>query len=99
MFYEGNVNDVIERNGVLWVATGEGIVTIDSASGAILPELLPSFLKSLTTDLLAMDNNGRIWGGSEQRIWRFESISGEFIQYGSEWMTNGEHDSQLVDMN
>ena len=99
LFYEGNVNDVIERNGVLWVATDEGIVTIDSASGAILPELLPSFLKSLTTDLLAMDNNGRIWGGSEQRIWRFESSSGEFIQYGSEWMTNGEHDSQLVDMN
>ncbi|MBU2896433.1 AraC family transcriptional regulator [Vibrio hepatarius] len=99
LFYGGNVNDIIEHNGKLWVATDEGIISIDGMSGTLLSDRLPSFLKSLTADLLAIDHHGRIWGASEQRIWRFEASNGEFIQYGSEWMTNGEQGGRLLHIN
>lgn len=95
MLFEGKIKDVVEHNGVLWLATDENIVGIDSSSGDILSDGFPSFFNNLSADLLTIDVQGRIWGASVDRIWRLNISNGELLQFGSDWMSHRDQDSQL----
>ncbi|WFB47388.1 AraC family transcriptional regulator [Vibrio coralliilyticus] len=98
LLYKGRVNDVIEHNGVLWLATENGIICIDSVSGTVIADRLPNFLKTSSVELLELDNNGRIWGASDHKLWRFDTQSRELMQYGSEWMLNKYLPAQVTQM-
>ncbi|WP_341664956.1 helix-turn-helix domain-containing protein [Vibrio sp.] len=98
LVFEGQVNDAVELNGTLWVTTDKGVLSLDSSSGAQLRGELPIFMQALSADLLAIDQDEGIWGADENRIWRYDTVSGELLQFASEWMTNGKPHAQLNHM-
>ncbi|MYM59807.1 helix-turn-helix domain-containing protein [Vibrio sp. OCN044] len=98
LVFEGQVNDAVELNETLWLATDEGVLSLDISSGSLLRDELPSFMQTISADLLVIDRNEGIWGADEKRIWRYDTVNGELLQFASEWMTNGELDTQLNDM-
>ncbi|MCG9679566.1 helix-turn-helix domain-containing protein [Vibrio sp. Isolate24] len=98
LVYKGRVNNVIEHNGTLWLATDNGIICIDSVSGALLKDSLPNFLKTSSVELLELDKQGRVWGASDHKLWRFDTNNRELVQYGSDWMLNQYLPAQLTQM-
>ncbi|WP_241577088.1 helix-turn-helix domain-containing protein [Vibrio neptunius] len=96
--YKGKVNDLIEQNGVLWLATENGIVSVDSASGAVISSRLPNLLNNSSVKLLELDSQGRLWGASDLKLWRYDIKSRQLIQYGSEWILNKHLPTQLTQM-
>ncbi|MDN3683645.1 hypothetical protein QW180_03930 [Vibrio sinaloensis] len=46
LLYRGKVHDLVEINGVLWLATDEGIKCIDAVTGEMIDDSeLPLYLK------------------------------------------------------
>ncbi|KHA59135.1 AraC family transcriptional regulator [Vibrio variabilis] len=99
LFYRGKVHDLVEHNGVLWLATNNGIVCVDSMTGQVIKDdNLPIYLKSFPTKLLELDGKGLLWGASDQQLWSYEMTTNALTQYGSEWMIKRYLPAQLTQM-
>ncbi|WP_260259469.1 helix-turn-helix domain-containing protein [Vibrio intestinalis] len=89
--YKGKVNDVLEWQGNVWIATNQGIICIDLATGYVVKDdKLPLLLKSSTVEFLEVDKAGNIWGADESHLWSYHVKSGALVEFGSEWM-QGKH--------
>lgn len=98
LIYQGKVHDFEESNGVLWLATDQGIVCIDSDSGEVIDDSLPRFLKDNSVRFVELDNQNVVWGASQKQVWSYDLSSGNLTQYGSEWMIDKYLPAQLTHM-
>ncbi len=86
--YAGAVNDLSERSGILWLATEQGVVALDSASAEPLP--LPAELNMLSVQFIEADSKGLVWGLSSGKLWSYDTRSGYVHQLGQHWLTQSE---------
>lgn len=98
LVYRGRVNDLVEINGVLWLATEEGIQCIDAVTGKPLKDKLPIFLKSTPIRFIELDSKKQLWGASENQLWSYNLESNKLTQFGSEWMLKKYLPAQLTQM-
>jgi len=98
LVYKGKVHDIEENNGVLWVATDEGIVCINSDSGEIIDDSLPRFLKETSVRFIELDEKNVVWGASQKQLWSYNLSTRKLTQYGSEWMIEKYLPAQLTHM-
>lgn len=98
LVYRGRVNDLAEINGVLWLATEEGIQCIDAVTGKPLKDKLPIFLKSTPIRFIELDSKNQLWGASENQLWSYNLESNKLTQFGSEWMLKKYLPAQLTQM-
>tara|TARA_Y100001956_G_scaffold80968_1_gene97310 strand:+ start:2869 stop:6147 length:3279 start_codon:yes stop_codon:yes gene_type:complete len=99
LVYRGRVYDVVEFNGVLWLATDEGIKCIDAVTGKPLDDSqLPLFLKSSSIRFIELDSKNQLWGASDKQLWSFQPSTNKLTQYGSEWMIKKYLPAQLTQM-
>lgn len=97
-FYTGNVYDVEEHDGILWLATDQGVVCVDAKTGQPIDDDLPSFLKSTRVRFVEFNHKGTLWGASETYLWSYELASKKLTQYGSGWMIEKHLPAQLTFM-
>ncbi|RTZ16915.1 helix-turn-helix domain-containing protein [Vibrio aquaticus] len=95
--FNGKVHDIEDRDGVLWLATDDGIICIDGSSGEIIEDALPPFLKQTRVDFLEMIDR-RVWGASREHLWSYDLDTKKLTQYGSEWMLEKYLPAQLTEM-
>ncbi|WP_225874920.1 helix-turn-helix domain-containing protein [Vibrio atypicus] len=99
LVYRGTVYDLVERDGVVWLATDEGIKCINAVTGEIIADdKLPLFLKSDPIRFIELDQHGVIWGASDSRLWSYHLTSKKLTQYGAEWMIEKYLPAQLTQM-
>ncbi|MCG9748969.1 helix-turn-helix domain-containing protein [Vibrio brasiliensis] len=98
LIYQGNVHDVEEKDGILWLATDQGIVCIDSDSGEVIDDDLPNFLKQTSVRFIEVTQNNIVWGASKNQLWNYNLATGQLIQFGSEWMIKKFLPAQLTHM-
>ncbi|KJY83435.1 AraC family transcriptional regulator [Vibrio galatheae] len=98
LVYRGDVHDIEEHNGVLWLATDEGIVCIEADSGEIIADNLPNFLKTTKVLLIEFNHHNKVWGASETELWSFDLATRQLTQYGSDWMIDKYLPAQLTHM-
>lgn len=99
LIYRGKVHDLVEINGVLWLATDEGIKCIDAITGEVIDDSeLPLYLKSSPIRYIELDDNNQLWGASDKQLWSYQLTTGQLTQYGAEWMIRKYLPAQLTEM-
>lgn len=98
LLYHGKVYDLEEKSGVLWLATDQGIVCIDASTGEVIQDNLPSFLKQTSVRFVEISRGDMVWGASNNQLWSYNLVSGQLIQFGSEWMIEKFLPAQLTHM-
>ncbi|WP_394146432.1 helix-turn-helix domain-containing protein [Vibrio atypicus] len=99
LVYRGKVYDLVERNGIVWIATDEGIKCLDAVTGEVIADdRLPIFLKSAPIRFIEFDGRDVIWGASDTQLWSYHLTSKKLTQYGSEWMIKKYLPAQLTQM-
>jgi len=96
--YRGNVYDLEEHDGVLWLATDDGVVCVSADTGEMIDDDLPSFLKTTHVRFIEFNHHQMLWGASETQLWSFQLGSRKLTQYGSEWMIDKYLPAQLTHM-
>lgn len=98
LVYRGKVHDIEENNGVLWLATDEGIVCINSDSGEVIDDTLPLFLKETSVRYIELDKQNVVWGASKEQLWSYHLSTRKLTQYGAEWMIDKYLPARLTHM-
>lgn len=99
LMYRGTVSDFAESDGVLWLATNQGVRRIDNVTGhAIDDKPMPEFLKTADVRFLQMGKNEVLWGAGDDHLWRYDLKNDQLTQYGSDWMIKKYLPAQLTDM-
>lgn len=96
--YKGKVHDIEEYNGVLWLATDDGIICVDADSGEVIEDSLPLFLKQNAVRFIELDENNVAWGASRSQLWSYNLNTRTLTQFGSEWMIDKYLPAQLTQM-
>lgn len=84
--YKGQVNDFFEKDGLLFLATNQGVVCIDIISGEIVSGKLPNYLKRSPIQYIEAGEGEEIWGASDRELWSYHLQSKALEQYGSDWV-------------
>ncbi|NVD06168.1 helix-turn-helix domain-containing protein [Vibrio sp. JPW-9-11-11] len=86
LIYRGEVNDFEQGDGVLWLATKQGIVCIDAQTGEVINDDLPNSLKQTDVRFIELDPQGLLWGAGDNQLWSYHLSSQRYTSFGSEWM-------------
>ncbi|WP_391089508.1 helix-turn-helix domain-containing protein [Vibrio sp. NH-UV-68] len=98
LVYQGKVNDFEQRDGVLWLATGQGIVGIDAITGERVDTDLPKTLQQSDVRFIEFDEQNLLWGASNNQLWSYHLTSRQYTSFGSEWMIDQYLPAQLTHM-
>lgn len=99
LIHSGWVNDVAEVNGLLWVATPQGLIVFDVLSGERRKGYpLPSLLLNQSISRLAVGNDDSLWGVNGITLWKYTPNSKKLIEYGSSWMSLDFASSRITTM-
>lgn len=99
LVFRGKVHDLVEVDGVVWLATDDGIKCLDSLTGQVMesPEF-PLYLKSSPIRHLELSGDNQLWGESGQQLWSYNLTTGQLTQYGAKWMIRKYLPAQLTEM-
>ncbi|MFW7522902.1 helix-turn-helix domain-containing protein [Vibrio ostreicida] len=98
LFYKGKVNDVLEMGGLVWLATQDEVICIDTQFGRRVAECPPNSIRTLAVEAFAVDKSNGIWGVSTDKIWRYDTVANSLSQYGSQWVQSQYLPAQLTEV-
>ena len=97
LIHRGLVYDLVEADGLLWVATSQGMQVFDAISGERYEDFsLPSLLLEQNTSLLARGNDNSLWGVSDGKLWRYNISSQRVTEYGDSWLSANYPSSRIT---
>ncbi len=88
IIYDKPVNDSVLIGQTLWLARDTGLTALDIKSAKLINPVLPFALTSKKIDRIEADDLGVLWGTSANNLWSFNTITGEFIDYGEQWIVD-----------
>ncbi|WP_348983332.1 AraC family transcriptional regulator [Vibrio sinaloensis] len=98
LVYWGEVNDFEQGDGVLWLATKQGIVCIDEVTGEVIQDDLPNALKQTNVRFIELDQQGLLWGAGDSQLWSYHLGSRSYTSLGSDWMIDQYLPAKLTDL-
>lgn len=83
--YDGRVNDLVEQDGVLWLATEFGLMTYPLNLENTGSLLLVDKRLGQPVQQLEIDSDGVLWGSSKHRLWSYDPTNGELAEFSARW--------------
>lgn len=90
--YSGVVNDALLLDDRLWIATEQGLRLRSFKQHRDLSNLLPFILRHSSIQHLTIDNEGRLWGVSNNQLWSYHPDSQHYTDFGHNWLLDNKQD-------
>nr|WP_246335887.1 helix-turn-helix domain-containing protein [Vibrio marinisediminis] len=85
--FSGTVYSLVEREGMVWLATNQGVVALDAVTGEKLNDApIPQALIDRRVTHLALDRHGDIWVANNENVWRYDVNRRELKVVAEQWM-------------
>jgi len=97
--YSGSVNSIVERDGIVWLATNQGVIALDTITGEKRSDVsIPRALIERKVTHLALGIQGDIWAANTENVWRYSIDSGDLKTVAEHWMIPAYGVSKLKSM-
>ncbi|EGU37091.1 AraC/XylS family transcriptional regulator [Vibrio sp. N418] len=95
--HRGSVYDLVEADGLLWVATSQGMMVFDAISGKRDEDFsFPNLLVEKSTSHLARGNDNSLWGVSGGKLWRYYITNQKVTEYDDSWLSSSFTSSRIT---
>lgn len=92
LVYSGQINDVLLLEDQLWIASEQGLILRSFKQNRDQPEPLPFILRHSPIQHLTVDNEGRLWGVSNNQLWSYHPDSQHYTDFGHNWLLDNKQD-------
>lgn len=96
--YSGQVNDLVELDSQLILATPHGLVCINKLTGQVLQNALLPALKGKAVQQLELDEQKTLWGVSDNDLWSYDVSRQHLKEYGRQWLIEAYLPAQVTDL-